>query len=47
MKIQITARHFKAKESTQEYIKDKVEGLSKYNENIIFARFMNVKRNTN
>lgn len=37
MKIQITARHFKAKESTQEYIKEKVEGLSKYNENIISA----------
>lgn len=37
MKIQITARHFKAKESTQDYIKTKVEELSKYNENIIFA----------
>jgi ribosomal subunit interface protein len=37
MKIQITARHFKAKESTQDYIKTKVEELNKYNENIIFA----------
>ena len=37
MKIQITARHFKAKESTQDYIKRKVEDLNKYNENIIFA----------
>jgi len=37
MKIQITARHFKAKESTQDYIKTKVEELNKYNENIIYA----------
>jgi len=35
MKIQITARHFKAKGSTQDYIKEKLENLSKYNENII------------
>jgi len=37
MKIQITARHFKAKGSTQDYIKEKLENLSKYNENIIHA----------
>lgn len=35
MKIQITARHFKAKGSTQDYIKEKLENLSKYNEIII------------
>jgi len=37
MKIQITARHFKAKSSTQDYIKEKLENLSKYNETIIHA----------
>lgn len=37
MKIQITSRHFKAKESTQTYIKAKLEELEKYNENIIYA----------
>ncbi len=37
MKIQITARHFKAKESTQDYINDKLENLSKYNETVIHA----------
>lgn len=37
MKIQITSRHFKAKESTQMYIKAKLEELEKYNENIIYA----------
>ena len=37
MKIQITARHFKAKDSTQDYIKEKLESLSKYNETIIRA----------
>ncbi len=37
MKINITSRHFKAKVSTQEYIKEKLEYLSKYNANIIHA----------
>jgi ribosomal subunit interface protein len=37
MKIQITARHFKAKGSTQDYINEKLENLSKYNETIIHA----------
>jgi ribosomal subunit interface protein len=37
MKIQITARHFKAKGSTQDYINEKLENLNKYNETIIHA----------
>jgi ribosomal subunit interface protein len=37
MKIQITARHFKAKVSTQDYINEKLESLGKYNETIIHA----------
>lgn len=37
MKIKITARHFKAKDTLQAYIKDKLEELHKFNENILFA----------
>jgi len=37
MKINITARHFKAKESTQTLIKERINALEKYNENIIHA----------
>lgn len=37
MKISITARQFKARDSLQQYAKDKIELLSKYNEDIIFA----------
>jgi len=37
MKINITARHFKAKVSTQQFIKDRLESLEKYNENILHA----------
>lgn len=37
MKIKITARHFKAKDSLQTYIKNKLEDLHKFNENILFA----------
>ena len=37
MKINITARHFKAKGSLQNYVKAKLEELGKYNENILFA----------
>jgi ribosomal subunit interface protein len=37
MKINITARHFKAKESLRGYIKDKLEEIEKFNEDIIFT----------
>ena len=37
MKINITARHFKARDSLQKYANDKIELLGKYNEDIIFA----------
>jgi len=37
MKINITARHFKAKDSLQTYIKSKLEELEKFNENILYA----------
>lgn len=37
MNINITARHFKAKESMQSYIHERLEELNKYNENIIHA----------
>ncbi len=37
MKINITARHFRAKESTQDFIKARLESLEKYNENILHA----------
>jgi ribosomal subunit interface protein len=37
MKINITSRHFKAKESLQELINSKIEELSKYNEDILHA----------
>jgi putative sigma-54 modulation protein len=37
MKINITARHFKAKDSLQKYIKTRIEELEKYSENILFA----------
>lgn len=35
MKINITARHFRAKASTQTFIKERISELDKYNENII------------
>ena len=37
MKINITARHFKARNSLQKYTNDKIELLGKYNEDILFA----------
>lgn len=37
MKINITARHFKAKDSLQTYAKSRIEELDKYSENILFA----------
>lgn len=37
MKINITARHFKAKVSTQKYVKQRLEELEKYNENVLHA----------
>ena len=37
MKINITARHFKAKASTQSYITERINELEKFNENIIHA----------
>ncbi|MCU0372220.1 MAG: ribosome-associated translation inhibitor RaiA [Ignavibacteria bacterium] len=37
MNVNITARHFKAKDSTQGYIHERLEELNKYNENIIHA----------
>lgn len=37
MKIKITARHFKAKDSLQTHIQNKLEELNKFNENIMFA----------
>ena len=35
MKINITSRHFKAKDSLQQYIKEKIEDLAKYDEPIL------------
>ena len=37
MKINITSRHFKANDTLQEYIKGKLEDLSKYDEAILHA----------
>jgi len=37
MKVNITARHFKAKTTLQKYASGKIEELNKYNENILFA----------
>lgn len=37
IKVNITSRHFKAHETLQEYIKNEIENLSKYNEDIIYA----------
>jgi ribosomal subunit interface protein len=37
MKINITSRHFKANESIQNYLNDKLEALSKYHESIMHA----------
>ena len=37
MKINITARHFKAKESLHKYTSDKLDLLGKYNEDILHA----------
>jgi ribosomal subunit interface protein len=47
MKLTITARHFKAKESLQNYIKEKINELSKYNENILFADVILSSENSN
>ncbi|MBM4158262.1 MAG: ribosome-associated translation inhibitor RaiA [Ignavibacteria bacterium] len=35
MKVKITARHFKAKESLKKYATEKIEELERYNENIL------------
>jgi len=37
MKINITARHFKAKESLQKFTQTRLDLLAKYNEDIIFT----------
>lgn len=37
MKINITARHFKARDSLQNYTNEKIELLEKYSEDILFA----------
>jgi putative sigma-54 modulation protein len=37
MKINLTARHFKAKDSLQDFIDARISELGKYNENILFA----------
>ncbi|MBK8550037.1 MAG: ribosome-associated translation inhibitor RaiA [Ignavibacteria bacterium] len=37
IKVNITSRHFKAHETLQEYIKNEIETLSKYHEEIIHA----------
>ena len=36
-KINITSRHFKAHETLQEYIKSKIENLTRYNEEILHS----------
>jgi putative sigma-54 modulation protein len=37
IKINITSRHFKAHETLQDYIKNEVENLGKYHEDILHA----------
>ena len=37
MKVNITARHFKAKDTLQAYIGERAEVLSKYHEDILFT----------
>lgn len=37
MKVNITARHFKAKDTLQKYISERAEVLSKYREDILFT----------
>jgi putative sigma-54 modulation protein len=37
MKINITARHFKARDSLQNYANEKIALLGKYNEDIMYA----------
>ncbi|MEO8210833.1 MAG: ribosome-associated translation inhibitor RaiA [bacterium] len=37
IKVNITSRHFKAHETLQEYIKNEIETLSKYHEEILHA----------
>lgn len=37
IKVSITARHFKAHDTLQEYIKSSVENLAKYHEEILHA----------
>jgi len=37
MNINITARHFKAKDSLQKYTQQRLDLLGKYNEDILFA----------
>lgn len=37
IKVNITSRHFKAHETLQEYIKDEIETLSRYHEDILHA----------
>jgi len=37
MKLNITSRHFKAKETLQNYIKEQFSSLEKYQENIVFT----------
>ena len=47
MKLTITARHFKAKDSLQSYIKDKINDLEKYNGNILFTDVILSSENSN
>jgi ribosomal subunit interface protein len=47
MKLTITARHFKAKDSLQSYITEKMNELTKYNENILFADVILTSENSN
>jgi putative sigma-54 modulation protein len=37
IKVNITSRHFKAHETLQEYIKNQIENLARYHEEIIHA----------
>ena len=37
VKVNITSRHFKAHETLQEYIKNEIETLTKYHEEILYS----------
>jgi putative sigma-54 modulation protein len=46
MKINITSRHFKASENLQNYINNKLEELTKYNEDVLHADVILSEENT-